>query len=152
MFGQTDERWVTGTYRNPALGYSISVPRGLKGITGDQAGPERGVKIALPSGGQISVWGEPNSLEWKTPEEGIRWELGESCATGRQVVSPTRIKLSAAKGSVVCGNRVLKVFLAFRPGGGPIYWLRLDTTMAHKLEDEKTLDHVAASLKLIAWK
>jgi len=68
-------RYVKGSYRNPALGYSITIPHGLKGVTGDQDGPERGIGIELPSGGKISVFGEPHSLEWKTPEEGVKAEL-----------------------------------------------------------------------------
>src|SRR5262245_66384361 len=68
-----DLRSTTGTYRNAALGYSIRVQAGLKGTTGDQAGPEWGLRISLPSGGMISVWGEPNSLEWKSPEQGVHW-------------------------------------------------------------------------------
>jgi hypothetical protein len=150
---EADRRWVVGTYRNPALGYSVTVPRGLKGITGDQAGPERGLRISLRSGGVISVWGEPNSLEWKNPEQGVRSTLSEEkCASGQQDVSTTRIgKLNAATGTLVCSGRVLKTFLVFRSGGGPIYWLRLETTSAHKLQDEAALDSVAASFNLIPW-
>jgi hypothetical protein len=43
------------------------------------------------------------------------------------------------------------VFLAFRPGGGPIYFLRLETVRAHEIEDEAILESVDASLKLIRW-
>ena len=68
-------RSMEGTYRNPALGYSIQIPRGLQAVTGDQDGPERGVRISLPSGGDIVVLGEPNSLEYKSSEEGVRAEL-----------------------------------------------------------------------------
>jgi membrane carboxypeptidase/penicillin-binding protein len=39
-------RSVEGTYRNPTLGYSINVPRGLKATTGGDAGPERGLTIS----------------------------------------------------------------------------------------------------------
>jgi hypothetical protein len=42
-----DARWIEGTYRNPALGYLIRIPRGLKGTAGDEAGPERGVRICI---------------------------------------------------------------------------------------------------------
>ena len=41
-------RTVQGTYRNLALGYSIEIPRGLRGVMGGQAGPERGIGISLP--------------------------------------------------------------------------------------------------------
>src|SRR5271163_4220931 len=80
-------RSIEGTYRNPALGYSIQIPRGLKGITGDQ--DERGVTISLPSRAQIVVFGEPNSLEYKSPEEGVRAELKlHDCESAQQEIQP----------------------------------------------------------------
>src|SRR5712692_7909221 len=150
-----EQRRITGTYRNPALGYSIRVPQGLNGVTGDQAGPERGLRISLPSGGVISVWGEPNSLEWKTPEQGVRWALiSEKCASSQKdEVSAVPVgKLSGVKGVLVCRDRVLKIVLVFRPGGGPIYWLRLETASTHGLEDEAVFHRVAATFILIPWK
>jgi hypothetical protein len=148
-----DARWVEGTYRNPALGYSIRIPRGLKGKAGDEAGPERGIRISLASGGEIVVFGEPNSLEWKSPEEGVRAELTHAaCASSRQEVKQARVgRLSGAKASLVCGDRVLRMFLAFRVAGGPVYWLRLETVRAHEPEDDAILESIAASFKLIRW-
>ena len=76
---QTTRR-ITGKYSNPALGYEVTVPEGLVGKTGDQAGPERGFSISLASGGTISVFAEPKSLEWRAPIDGIRHSLGlEKC-------------------------------------------------------------------------
>jgi hypothetical protein len=123
---------VENTYRNPARGYSIEIPRDLKATTGDQAGPERGLTISLPSGGKIVVFGEPNSLEWKTPVEGVQAALRrEECPSGRQEVTPARVgTLTGAKGGLVCADRVVKLLLAFRTDGGPMYWLRLDTHRA----------------------
>ena len=148
-----DPRWFEGEYRNPGLGYAITVPRGLKGVTGDQAGPERGPRIALPSGGEILVFGEPNSLEWKTPGEGIRFALAnEPCPSRRQEVRRARIgRLAGAKGSSVCGDRVQRLFLVFRSGDGPIYWLWLQTVRAHESDDSMILEQVAASFRLIRW-
>src|SRR5260370_37044122 len=78
-------RRVTGDYSNPALGYEVTVPEGLVGTTGDQAGPERGLTLSLPSGGTSAAYGEPNSLEWKTTIDGIRHSLGvEKCASNRR--------------------------------------------------------------------
>ena len=150
---QANPRWVVGTYRNLAEGYSIKIPRGLKGRAGDEDGPERGPRISLPSGGNIVVFGEPNSLEYKNPTEGVRAELAyEKCASARQEVRQARVgMLNGAKGSLVCGDRVVKVLLAFRTGGGPIYWLRLETVRAHESEDDVILEDVAASFKLIRW-
>jgi hypothetical protein len=148
-----DPRWIEGTYRNHAFGYSIEIPRGLKGLVGDKDGPERGPRIQLHSGGNIVVFGEPNSLEWKTPEEGIRYDLShEKCESGAEEVSKTRLgKLEGASGSFICKDRVVHVLLVFRPRGEPIYWLRLETTRAHEKEDEAVLANTAASFKLIRW-
>jgi len=147
-------RSIEGAYRNPALGYSIRIPQGLKGVTGDQAGPERGVKISLPSGAEISVFGEPNSLEWKSPEEGIKAELTHaSCSSGNQEIEPALIgKLKGAKGKLICSDRVMSLLLAFRTRGGPVYWLRLETVRAHESEDEAILGTIASSFRLICWK
>lgn len=147
-------RPIEGTYRNSALGYSIQIPRGLKGITGDQSGPERGVKILLPSGGTITVFGEPKSLEYKTPEEGVNDELRlKACPSSQREIKPSLVgKLKGANGHLVCGGRVLFLLLAFRPHGSPIYWLRLETSPPHESEDRAILEEVAASFKLIRWK
>ena len=150
---QTHPREITGNYENPALGYAIGVPHGLTGTTGDQSGPERGLRISLSSGGTISIWGEPNSLEWKSPEQGVRWGLEQEKCNARPQVAPTTIgRLHGAEGVLICGDRVLKVILIFRPGGGPIYWLRLETTSEHRLDDESTLNQFAATFKTIPWR
>src|SRR6476661_6942655 len=70
-----EPRWIEGTYRNFALGFAVKIPRGLRGLTGDQDGPERDVRVYLPSGGNIVVFGEPNSFLWETPSEGVRSAL-----------------------------------------------------------------------------
>jgi hypothetical protein len=146
-------RSIEGTYRNPALGYSIQIPRGLKGVTGDQDGPERGVRISLASGGEIVVFGEPNSLEYKTPEDGVRAELKLKDCESEQEIRPATIgKMKGAMGRLVCGDRALILFLAFRPHGEPIYWLRLETTRTRESEDAAVLQTVAASFRLIHWR
>ncbi len=149
-----EPRWITGTYKNFALGYSIDIPPGIKAITGDQAGPERGVLISLPSGGSITVYGEPNSLEWKTSSEGVSDELAKlHCDSGRQEVSISRLgKVQGALGVLQCGSRVTKVLLALRPGGGLVYSVRLDTTNASRHEDEEVLKNLAATFRVIAWR
>jgi hypothetical protein len=150
---QADARQIEGTYLNSALGYSIEIPRGLSGVARDQAGPERGLEILLPSGGKVVVFGEPNSLEWKGPEEGIRAEFANaSCPFGQQEIKRARVgKLNGAKVNLVCGDHVQTVFLAFRMGGGPIYWFRLETVRARETEDEAILGRIVASFKLTRW-
>jgi hypothetical protein len=149
-FAGAAPRWVEGTYQNPALGFSIQIPRGLRGLTGDQDGPERGVRISLPSSGEIAVFGEPNSLEWKNPAAGVRDDLAqEGCSAGKPELSPTHVgQVSGAKGILFCGDRLLVVLMVFRPGGGPIYWLQLKTTRDHQSVDDAILANVAASFKL----
>jgi hypothetical protein len=145
-----DARWVEGTYRNPAFGYSITIPPGLRGMAGDEAGPERGVRISLPSGGVILVYGEPNSLHWKSPKEGLRSERANAaCGSDQPEVKQINFVLNAAKAVQICGERVLRLILAFRKSGGPVYWLRLETVRAHASEDETILDSITESFKLI---
>lgn len=148
-----ESRRVTGEYRNPALGYSVVLPHGLTGITGDQDGPERGVRVFLPSGAVVSIYGEPNNSGWGTPVEGVQHALSyEKCDSQQQETTQARVgSLKAAKGRLVCGDRIVVLLLAFRPGGGPIYWLRLQTTSGHDREDEAALSNLAAGFKLIRW-
>ena len=148
-----DQRFVTGWYRNPALGYTLHVPPGLTGIAGEEAGPERGLRIPLSPGGEIVVFGEPNRLGWKSPAEGVRWELERSkCVLERSEpeFSQARVgRLKGAKGRLVCGVQVVTVLLAIRPNGGPIYWLRLDTTSEHEPAAQAVLEHIAENFVLI---
>ena len=150
---QTPKR-VTGDYSNPVLGYEITVPEGLVGMTGDQAGPERGFTVSLPSGGTIVVYAEPNSLEWKAPIDGIRHALGlEKCdADRRQATAFARMgRLTATRGTLSCGDRLLEMLLSFRAGGGPVYWLTLRTTVQKRTEDETVFNKMAATFRLIPW-
>jgi hypothetical protein len=145
-------RRVTGDYSNPALGYEVTVPEGLVGITGDQAGPERGFTVSLPSGGTINVYGEPNSLEWKAPIDGIRHSLGlEKCNSDRRQATAFGHmgRLTATKGTLACDDRVLEMLLAFHPGGGPIYWITLRTTAQKRVEDEAAFNKLAATFQFI---
>lgn len=145
-------RHITGKYSNPALGYEVTVPEGLVGITGDQAGPERGISISLPSGGTITVYGEPNSFGWRTPMDGIRHSLGiEKCNSDRrQGTAFARMgRITATNGTLECDDRRLEMSLAFRPGGGPIYWMTLRTTPQKRLEDEAAFNKLAATFQII---
>jgi len=150
-----EEGPFSGVYRNFAEGYSIKIPRGLSGDTRVSGGaPQRGVNISLPTGGVLSVWGEPNSLEWRGPSDGVQWRLenGE-CASGKAGPSNVVIgRVAGAQGRLACGNAVEILFLAFRPGGGPIYWLMLTTSPAHESEDKAVLEKVAATFRIIPWR
>jgi hypothetical protein len=145
-------RRVTGDYSNRALGYEVTVPEGLVGTTGDQAGPERGITISLASGGTITVYGEPNSLEWKAPIDGIRHSLGlEKCNSDRrQATAFGRMgRLTATRGTLACDDRVLEMLLAFRSAGRPIYWITLRTTTQERVQDEAAFNKLAGTFRLI---
>ena len=147
---------VKGEYRNPALGYSIRIPRGLSAKTGvSGTGVQRGVEILLPAGGTISVWGEPNSLEWKSPTEGVQDALDNGECTSKEA-RPSQVligRTEGAQGRVVCGDEVEITFLAFRrPGEGPIYWFVLTTSRANERKDRAILEQVAATFRIIQWK
>ena len=134
------------------MGYEVTVPEGLVGETGDQAGPENGFGISLSSGGTISVFGEPNRHEWRAPIDGIRHSLGlERCnAVRQQTTGYDRMgRLTASKGALVCGDRLLEMLLTFRPGGGPIDWMTLRTNVQKRAEDEGALNELAATFQLI---
>jgi hypothetical protein len=159
-----NERPVQGIYRNQALGFSVKIPTGLKAVAGDQAGPERGVRIVLPSAGTLVVYGEPNSQAWKSPAEGLRYELGqetELCrasskpASSHYVIYAARVgeqedpgRLIGSEGAFTCAERFVKIILVFRPDGDPIYWFRLITTVGHETE-ASYLDSIAHSFTLI---
>lgn len=144
-------RRITGNYSNQAFGYEVTIPEGLLGTADDEGGSERGFSISLPSGGTIALFGEPNTLEWKTPMDGIRHSLGaEKCDSGRrQGTAFGRMgRLTATKGSLECDDRVLEVLLAFRPSRGPVFGMTLRTSQK-RIEDEAAFNKLAATFQLI---
>ncbi|HXJ85439.1 MAG TPA: hypothetical protein VMS18_01365 [Candidatus Binatia bacterium] len=145
-------RRITGSYSNSVLGYEVTIPEGLVGMTGDKAGPEGGFTISLSSGGAITVFGEANSYGWRSPADGIRHSLGlEKCTSDRrQATAFGRMgRLTATRGSLSCGDRLLEVLLAFHPGTGPIYWMTLRTTAQTRVDDEAIFNKLAATFQLI---
>jgi hypothetical protein len=145
-------RVVKGTYNLPAKGFSVVVPEGATGLLDGDPATERGIRMALPSGGNIVVFGEPNSLEYRTPGDGIRAVMATYANCSANGVFPFRVgKLHGAGARLVCGARVIRYALAFRPGGGPIYWLRLETTATHEGEDTRPFEEVSASFRITPW-
>jgi hypothetical protein len=150
------QEWqVKGEYRNPALGYSIRIPRGLVATTGvSGTGVQRGVDISLQSGGAISVWGEPNSLEWKNPSEGVQWALENGECTSKEA-KPSQVLIGRTEGAqtrVACKDQVRITFLAFRSSGGPIYWFVLTSSSANEREDKAIFEQIIGSFRIIRWK
>jgi hypothetical protein len=147
-------RIIKGRYHNPAEGFSIRVPRGLKGIAGDEAGPERGVTIILGGGRKIVVYGEPNSLEWKDQAQALRRVIkDEGPDLGDAAVTPIRLgSLAASRVTFKSMNRALEMAVAFRPGGGPVYWARLESDRRHSPHDHQVFMKVIQSFRVEAWK
>jgi len=144
---------ITGKYSNPAFGYEITVPEGLTATPEDQGGQEKGFTISLSSGGTISVFGETNTLGWKAPIDGIRHFLGvEKCDSVRQQSTGfMRMgRLTATKGTLICGDRAVEALLTFHPGNGPIYWITLRTTTQKRTEDAVVFNKLAAAFQLIS--
>lgn len=149
---QTAKR-ITGKYSNPAFGYEITVPEGLAATPEDQGGQEKGFTISLPSGGTISVFGEANTLGWKAPIDGIRHFLGvEKCDSVRQQSTGfMRMgRLTATKGSLICGDRAVEALLSFHPGSAPVYWITLRTAAEKRTEDEVVFNKLATTFQLIS--
>lgn len=146
-------RTVTGVYRNPGRGFAIEVPKNATGILEGDPVIEHGITIALPSGGSIDAYGEPNSFEWPTPADGLRWsiETERQCSSGG--VHESKVgRLGGAAVRLSCGERSIRLMLAFRPGGGPIYWLRLETRTVDEDADAIFLERVASSFQIIRWR
>jgi hypothetical protein len=145
-------RTVKGVYRHPGQGFSVVVPDKATGLLEGDPHTERGVRIALPSGGSIFVYGEANSLEWPTPDDGIRWAMRLEPECSSQGIRDARVgKLAGSGTRLSCGDKAIRLLLVFRPGGGPIYWLRLETETAHEAEDANFLERVASSFRIIRW-
>jgi len=151
---QSVPRAVVGRYHNPAQGFSVRVPRGLRGVAGDQAGPERGVKILLGEGRRIVVYGEPNSLEWEDTAQAARRaiEVDGFDAGNTKVTSGRLGPLPASRGVIQSRSRNLEVIVAFRPRGGPVYWARLESDRKHFRYDQTVFNRVARSFRIEAWK
>jgi hypothetical protein len=146
-------RTVKGRYRHPGQGFSVLVPERATGLLEGDPHTERGIRIALPSGGSVAAYGEPNSLEWPSPVDGIRWAVANypKCSLDG-IQTPAKLgQLAGAGARLSCGDRIIRFLLAFRPGGGPIYWIRLETASTHDAEDATFFEQVASSFQIIRW-
>ncbi len=152
VLAEWSPRTVKGRYRLPAKGFSVMIPQSTRGVLAALPVVERGVGIELPSGGRIGVFGEPNTLEWPTPAAGIRWviETHPECGNGG-VYGVVVGNIRGPGARIACGDRVVRYRLVFRPRGGPIYWLNLETDAAHEAGDMAIEDEVAASFRVIRW-
>ena len=123
-------------HQHPGEGFSIVIPPETNGLLEGDPAIERGIRLLLPSGGSIFVYGEANSLEWPAPVDGIRWAAAQEPTCSSQGIRNERVgKLSGFGVRLSCGEKSIRLLLVFRTGGGPIYWLRLETASAREAED-----------------
>ena len=150
-----EPRTVKGQYRLPARGFAVVVPADATGVLEGDPEVERGIRIALSSGGNVYVYADMNALEFRTPVEGIRWVTSHHSTPSdctASAVSDAKVgRLLGAGVRRLCGEKVVRYALAFRPGGGPIYWLRLETDLRNEPEERKAFNRIAVSFRLIRW-
>jgi len=151
---------VTGKYANYAEGFSIRLPRGLIGKRGQAAGPERGVSIPLSPDceGVVEVFGEANSLDWPKPEDAIASEITRATEDSHRVGVTryaSRLGSLLAAGVTLRSDRtddVEDIVVAFRPGGGPVYFARLRSTAARYVRDRDAFTRIIRSFRLEPWR
>ena len=145
-------RTVKGEYRLPAKGFAVDVPPDSTGVLEGDPAVERGIRIALTSGGSVFVYAEMNAQEWRDPTAGVRWTIAVRDDCTPSTVSSVKIgPLVGAGTRLVCGEDIVRYALAFRPGDGPIYWLRLETKPSREAAETEALNRIAASFRLIPW-
>jgi hypothetical protein len=156
---QCTGRTVSNRYVNYAEGFSVAIPKPLKGRAGQAAGPERGVAVPLSDdcAGVVIVFGEPNSTEWATPADAITWKVQSHTEDNPQaVVQRYRNRLRNLKAAGVtihhpATSDVGEIVVAFRPGGGPVYTVYLATTEVRYNQDRKSLIKVLRGFRLEPW-
>jgi hypothetical protein len=149
---------VTKRYFNYAEGFSIAIPTGLLGRRGQAAGPERGVSVPLSRDctSVMVVDGEPNSLEWATPADAIKWRIDTAKENDPRAVARRFItclgKLKAAGVTIRhhTADEWEVIVVAFRPGGGPVYEATLSATGRRYSHDRKIFMEALQGFRLEA--
>lgn len=147
-------------YVNYAVGFSVTLPKGLFFRRPVQAGPERGAQVPLAPdcAAVVVVFGEPNSIEWRSADAAIAWEvawerehdpgavlhvyssqMGSLMATGLHIEHATM-------------EDVEDVVVALRPGGGIAYTARLATSRARYRVDLVRFLAVLRGFRLTEWR
>ena len=151
---------VSRRYFNYAEGFSVAIPKGLRGRRGQSAGPERGVSIPLSRDctGVVVVYGNPNSLEWRSPAAAIV-EKAESAIKDdpqaevrRYMTRLGRLKAAGVNVRRRANSQVEETVVAFRPGGGPVYTARLRTTVARYKRDRAVFRAVLRGFRIEDWR
>ncbi len=151
---------VTGRYTNFSEGFSVQVPSAFVGRRGAQSGPERGVSIALTPNCDafIVLYGEPNSLEWKAPQEGLERMVAEATEADASVTFRKHTaKLGGLPAAAVTmtqsgTDRIEEAVMAFRPHGGPVYTATLVSSKDRYRQDKATLEQVLSTFRLEPWR
>lgn len=164
---QPEERWkklqctgmtVTGRYVNYAEGFSVAIPRGLTGRRGQAAGPERGVSIPLSSDCErvVVVYGFPNSLEWRTPEEAIAGQVALARADSLQEITRYQAVLAGVRVpgvSLQLGAGEVEDFVVhLHQGRGRLYWAHLVSTKTHYTRDREQFLGMLATFRFEPWR
>jgi len=151
---------VTERYFNYAQGFSIAIPTGLLGRHGQEAGPERGASIPFSRDctGVMVAYGEPNSLEWATPADAIKWKIDTAKEDDPQAVARrfiTRLGKLKAAGVIIIHHTTDEreiVVVAFRPRGGLVYTAMLSTTGRRYSHDRMIFMEALQGFRLEAWR
>jgi hypothetical protein len=109
-------RTVKGRYRHPGQGFSIVVPSEATGLLEGDPAIERGIRLLLPSGGNIFVWGEANSLEWPAPVDGIRWAVAQQPTCSSQGIRDGRMKTIRDRCLAIVRREVDQAVVGFSSG------------------------------------
>lgn len=157
---QCQGRRIHKRYVNYAEGFSIGIPSGLTGRTGQAAGPERGVSIPLSRDctGVVVVYGEPNSAEWESPSDAIKKEIDSAVKDDPQAeVEKYQTKFGRLKAAGVtirhrATSEVNERIVVFRPRGGPVYTAILSTTGRRYKKDHEVFRKVLRGFRLEAWR
>ena len=101
------QRWVTGEYRNEALGFAVRIPRGLRGLAGDEAGPERGVQISLGSSTLVAVYGDRtvSNTKHRLKVCVIRCQTTTVTPTSRRFPRLASVVFTAPRGGLYAASR-----------------------------------------------
>ncbi len=159
-FGK-NARAYTGSYKNPAYGYSTQIPFGLVGLDYNNPDYQKGFTILFPkNNGALSVYAEPNSALYRKPEAAAKGESGylasESLAVSRHYQSSHIASRPATQSTVLfsCpGDKnsyeAISIF-TLNPGGRFLYNLTWQGKASAAASATKIMQALEASWQFLA--
>jgi hypothetical protein len=81
-----------------------------------------------------------------------RIEHEDSSANKNQPTAAHLGQVPASHAIIQDSNQIREFLIAFRPGGGPIYWAWLYTVPRHFNDDQKIFSKVVSSFRIEEWK